>query len=76
MCVICYYRFAYTNGVEKPMEEKHVELWWDICNTLFRNKREVTNHMNQWKEIGMEVECNKCKKKLYVWDQKAQVPTY
>ena len=71
LCVTCNQRFASNNGLEKHIEEKHTELWCDICGKLFRNRREVNNHMDQCEQLGMEaVECEKCKKKLVRWGSK------
>ena len=71
LCVTCNQRFSSSNGLEKHMEEKHMELWCDICGKLFRNRREFTNHMDQCEQLSMEaVECDKSQKSWFGGDQK------
>ena len=48
--VTCKKNMYNKKWVAKHIQEEHTELWWDCCGKLFRNKKEVDNHMNEaWK---------------------------
>ena len=35
------------NGLREHIQEKHTELWQNYCDKMFRNRKEVDNHMNE-----------------------------
>ena len=45
MCVIFNKRFATNNGLDKYIQEKHMELSCKHFGKMFRNRKEVDNHM-------------------------------
>ena len=32
-------------NLNKLSEEEHTELWWNYCGNIFRNRKEVDNHI-------------------------------
>ena len=46
VCVACNQTFAIKNGLKNHIQEEHNEVWWNYCGKMFRNWKEVINHMN------------------------------
>ena len=43
--VTCNQTFAMQNRWKKHLQEEQTELWWNYCGKVFRNRKEVNNHM-------------------------------
>ena len=40
-----YQTFAMKNELTNHIQEQHTELWWNYSGKIFRNRKEVDNHM-------------------------------
>ena len=63
--VTCTQIFAMQNGLKKLIQEEHIELWWNYCGKMFRNKKEVVSHISE-----------ACKSTCYEWTSKYEVKNY
>ena len=69
VCVTCNQTFLLKNWLKTYIQEEHTQLWCNYCGKMFKNRKEVDNHM--YEACGST--CHECTSKDQVENDKEDI---